>query len=311
MSLLLLIIFILIVFSALWFFVWSWFFRINQKNVVRFKKVAKKAIEKGNYKRAKELILKALKIGRNLELEYQLGISQVNLNEIKDAQRTFENILNENPEDINIMLQLAAVLFDDKKYDKSLELYEKILTNDSSNIEALIGKAKILVAQKKYAKALVLLDKVSEVAPDNNQVIVLILQCKSELINIDNKEEYDEIINQFVENESNNEKSFEFNLSYAKIYAKNGEVERPIELCKRAIESNSSEMQAYQMLGLLYLVKKDYQSAKNILNVAFGLDAKNEETHKIFSYVLCQQVDNCPLQLCREKYFELIKQYFK
>lgn len=233
------------------------------------------------------------------------------MKEYSEAQSTFEELLKDSLENVDFMAKLAQALSNQGKFDEALELYEKILSKNPKNLDCLLNMSKIYYEKGNYEKALEILEEIKGLSPDNNDALLLSLKCRSELCDPDNQEDYEKIIEEFLSRAKENESSPDFHLSFAKIYAKNGELSKALESCKKTVETNTDDVKAYQLLGLIQLVKQDFEGAKATLNIALGFDPKNEETHNIFSYVLCQQVDNCPLHLCREKYYKLIQKYLK
>lgn len=302
---------ILIMFSALWLIVWGWFFRISKKTVIRFRDIGKKAFEKGNYKKAKELLIRATEKENNPDLKYKLAVSHLNLKEYASAQVIFEELLKATPGNIDIMLKLALCLEKQKKYAEAIDVYIQILNKQPKDINCLLKLAANYFELEDYNKSAETLSKINELDPENKTAKILSLKCQGELCDPDNEEECQNIVNQYLAFSNNNEITPDFNIGLAKIYAKNGDLTNALTTCKKALENNAEDVKAYQLLGLIQLIKQDFEGAKGTLNLALGFEPKNEETHNLFSYVLCQQVDGCPLTKCREKYYKLIEKYLK
>lgn len=311
MKLLVFMAIILIMFSALWLIVWGWFFRISKKTSIRFQDIGKKAFANGNYKKAKELLLKAMERGKNPDIKFKLAISYLNLKEYTNAQVLFEELLKDSPENIDIMLKLAETYGKQKKYVEALDIYTKILNKKPKDLHCLLKVANIYFEQEDFEKCIETLATIEKLAPGNKEALILSLKCKAELADPDNEDEYGNIINEYLAFSQKNETTPDFEISLAKVYAKNGDLTNALTTCKKAMEISTENVKAYQMLGLIQLIKKDYEGAKRTLNIALGFEPKNEETHNLFSYVLCQQVDGCPLKACREKYYKLIEKYLK
>lgn len=311
MTLIIVISLILIIFSVLWIFLWGWFFRLNNSAFIRLQEIGTKAFEKGNYKKAKELLIRALNKKGDFDLKLQLGISHLNLREYKEAQKVFEQLLIQKPDNENLILNLITTLIKQCQFQNALEICNEILTKKPDDASILIKKAEIYYAQNEIEKALETTQLVDNLSPENKDAGILKLKCKSEMHDPDNTEEYDEIIQELNGLIEKYGYPPEANLIFAKMYAKNGELESAVEACLNTITACPDDVEAYQLLGLTQLIQKDFASAKETLNKALELDKKNKETHNLYSYVLCQQVDNCPLDICREKYYKLIEKYIK
>ena len=68
------------------------------------------------------------------------------------------------------------------------------------------------------------------------------------------------------------------NYNLALSYARSGKNELAIEELKKAVHSNPNFIRAYQLLGLLYMQKKQYSAAKKVLGKALKLDRNNTTT---------------------------------
>jgi len=310
-----LIFLILITFSVVFFLVWFWFYKGGSflgtfsRNL---KKAIKKAIDKGNYKNAKELLLKVPDLETNPENKYKLGIIHLKLNEYEEAKDCFEEVLQKNPKHFEALMNLAQTFQLQGKYAEAMENYEKALKENVKDVNCPLNMGDILHKLGDFAKALEILETAKELAPENVKILCSIAKCKSELCNVDNSDECQAIINEFNNLIGKEDLPNDFDISFAKFYAKIGHLEDAFYYCKNAVESNEENIEAYKLLGLIQLLKKDFAEAKNSLSVALNFQSNNEEIHCLFSYLLCSHEDGCAMQKCRQKYYDLIrKQYSK
>lgn len=130
-----------------------------------------------------------------------------------------------------------------------------------------------------------------------------------ELCNYNDQEEGQNIIDNYLKIASESDLPLEFNISIATAYAKIGDLEQSNEYCQKALLLNSEDIEGYKLLGLIQLAKRNFVATKVTLSTALHLQPKNKELHDILSYALCQQLDNCPLDKCRETYNELMKKF--
>lgn len=307
-----LIILILIIFSIVWFLVWFWFFKSGSffgsfgRNL---KKAIKKDLEKGNYKNAKELLLKSPDLDINIENKSKLGIIHLKLNEYEEAQKCFEEVLKKNPKDFDALINLAQTFQLQEKYNEAMEVYEKALKENVKDPNCPLNMGDILYKQGDFQKALDILEKAKELLPGNVKILFSIAKCKSELCNIDNDEECQTAITEFIKLSEEKDLPEDFDISLAKLYAKTGQIDDALQHCKNAIEVNEENIEAYKLLGLIQLLKKDFAEAKNSLSLALNFQYNNSEIHNLFSYLLCSHEDGCAMQKCRQKYYELVRKH--
>lgn len=299
---------ILILFSILWIFVWIWFFKGNKISSSNLYKVGNKAFENKDYKKAKKILSL---ITDSLEAKYKLGITHFNLGEYEQSRGCFEQILKNSPKNFDALFNLAKTLEAEKNITQALEFYNKALGENPKKIECYLSIGNLYQYQGDCVKAIETLEKALEFEPDNTNILFNIIKCKGELIDPENQEEYQKIIEEYINISDRSDLPLDFHFSFAKTYAKSGEIERSLEYCQKAIALNSEDIEAYQLLGLIQLLRQDVEGAKNSLAVALSFQPSNKETHNIFSYVLCQNVTSCTLNQCRENYYKLIKKHLK
>jgi len=306
-----LIFLILIVFSIVWVLVWFWFFKPNETPGENFYKLADKAFESGDYKTAKELLLQIANINSNPDAKYKLGISFLKLKEYDDAKGCFEQLLKKSPKNLDFLSNLAQVFQLQKKYDEALDIYNKITSQTPKSEDGPVNIARVYYEKGDFSNALQALEKAKENSPDSSQILFSIIKCKSKMCNMDNDDECKQILDEYIKIANRNDLPAEFYTTIAKTYAMNGETDKTLEYCQRAISLNSEDIEAYQLLGLIQLIKDDIEGAKSNLTMALSFQPNNKESHNIFSYVLCQEVTSCSVAKCRENYYKLIKKHLK
>lgn len=302
---------ILIVFSVSLAFFWLWFFK--NENVdspqILYKK-GLKAFQKGNYKKAKVLFSQVADLDANFEdVQYNLGNCLLKLAEYEKAKLYFEAALKTSPNKFDVLFDMALTLQKQKKYDEAEEYYAKALEEKGENFQAYLGLGIVNCNKHDYNKALEFLEKAKSLAPDNTHVLFYIAKCKAELCDFGLNDDCQAIINEYLSMSDKKDLPAEFNISLAKIYAKTGQIAKALEFSKKALNTDTEDVEVYKLLGLIQLIKKEFAEAKNSLSTALHLEPKNEELLEILSYLLCQQEDNCERKKCREKYHEMMKKY--
>jgi len=263
-------------------------------------------------KKAKEMFEKCLAIKDDFkEARYDLGLTYMLLKEYKNAKEIFEKSLKIAPKDINIIFNLAMSLQMMESYDEAKVNYEKILKDQPEYFKAHLNLGIISFKQGNYETAVKILTKANEIEPENAQVLFYIARCKDELCQYDSEKESMGIIMEYAKLGSRSDLPEEFHTVLARAYAKSGNLEDTLRVCQAALVLNDEDIEAYTLLGLIQLIKKDMSGVKDTLTTALDLQSKNKEVHNLMSYVLCQQDNRCKLKKCREKYKELIKNYIE
>lgn len=298
---------ILIVFSVVWISIWLWFFKSGKTSGKNFLKAALKAFKQEEYTKAKELFLQIPDSEIDLEAKYKLGLTHLKLNEYDEAKKCFEQVLKNSPKDFGALFNLAKVLHFQKKYDEALEAYSKALKEDDKNLDCYLNIGNIYYQKCEYDKALEVFEKAKEIFPDNVHVLFGVVKCKSELCDFENADESQKLIDEYIKLAKMPNLPADFNISLAKVYAKNGNADKAFEHCKNAVAVNGEDIEAYKLLGLIQLIKKEFLEAKNSLSIALSFQSNNIEVHNLFSYLFCSHESGYGLRKCREKYYELAK----
>lgn len=84
--------------------------------------------------------------------------------------KTGLEILNQNPDDIDVNFIIGGLFFMQGKFSKSLPYIDKVLEFSSFDPEALLLKANVLYNLRKYAESKKLCKKIQEIDPKNKDV---------------------------------------------------------------------------------------------------------------------------------------------
>lgn len=302
---------ILIIFSVVWFLAWTWFFKSDKVSSAKFHEPGEKAFVDGNYKLAKEMFLQAPDLNSALDIKYMLGVSHLKLGEYDEARACFEQILKSSPNNFDALFSLAQTLELQGKYDEALEIYAKAAKLNDKNIDCPLNIGRLYCEKGDYDKALEALEKAKEIAPNNTQVSFFMTKCKSESCDLNNDDNRRQMIDEYAKLVGSEDLPDSFDIYLATLYAKDGQTDKALTHCKRAVEINEEDAEAYKLLGLIQLIQKNFTEAKNNLTIALNFQPSSFETHNIFSYLLCINEDVCAMEKCRSKYFELVKKHLK
>jgi len=301
---------ILIIFSIVLTTVWLWFFKNEKAFCEKLYSAGMIALEEEKYKNAKTYFSKINFIIPNFkDTGYRLGIALLNLGEYVQAVECFEGVLKTSPKNFDSLLHLAIAFQSLDEDNKAEEAYSKALKESPESGDCLFGLGFICYRQKKYKEAIEFFEKARETFADKVKLAFYINKCNDELSPEHDDIQSKTIIEGYLEIANESNLPAEFNLSLATAYAKAGMIPSALDYCKRSLLDNPEDIESYKLLGLIQLVQMDFVATKNTISTALHLQPKNEELHNILSYVLCQQIDNCTLDKCRERYHEMIKQF--
>lgn len=302
---------LLAIFTLFLLLVWLWFYKIDRPKSENFYKLAEKAFAAGDYKKAKELLLRLPQENLTVEAKMKLGLACLKLREYDGAMGYFSDVLQKTPKNTEALSCLAEIYKAQCKFDEALEIYDKLASDNPKDANSIVNAGEMYLEKGDYDKALELFEKAKKISSDNTKVLFSILKCKTKTVNLEDKTEITKLLDELKKLEGRKDLPSDYNYIVAKTYALEGDVDKSLQYAKSAITADSEAIEGYQLLGLIYLIKLDFDSAKNHLSTALNFQPNNKETHNIFSYVLCHQVDNCPLSQCRENYYKLIKSHLK
>ncbi|MAE08958.1 MAG: pilus assembly protein TadD [Bacteroidetes bacterium] len=123
-----------------------------------------------NIKLANKYYQKATLLAQyNLEFQNKLGSTQVILEELNNAKKTFEFILSENPLYTSAHVNYGYTLFLLGVAEKAKYHYDYALSLDPDHIQALVNKAGICLIEKDYEKGMKYVDRVLLIEPGHKQ----------------------------------------------------------------------------------------------------------------------------------------------
>jgi len=308
--LILLILLILIGFSIILAVVWAWFFKNERAFCEKLYSAGVKAFEELKFQKAKTFFSKINSINPSYkDVTYKLGLTCFELLEYDKATTYFESVIKITPKNFDALFHLALSFQLQELYDKAEEAYKKALKENEKSGDCLFGLGFICYKQTKYKEAIEFFENAKETFADKVKLDFYINKCHDELTTYDEDSQSAKIIEEYLKIANEPKLPKEFNISLAFAYAKTGQIPQALEYCKKSLLENPEDIESYKLLGLIQLVQQDYVATKSTISTALHLQPNNKELHNILSYVLCQQIDNCELQDCRNKYHELIKNF--
>lgn len=289
-----------------------WFFSGEKESYGKIYEMGMKEFNAEQYKKAETFFSKIIAMApKYKDAKYKLGLIYLKLKNYEKAKVQFEESLSDSPNNYDILYNLASSLQHLEKFDEAEAIYTKAMKENDKSTDSYFGLGLVKYNQKDYAQALEFFTKADQMAPDNNLYSFYINKCKDATTDYEDLNQVNEIINNYLGLENTSELPDDFELSLALAYIKTGNIDEAEKYCKKALMKNPEEVESYKILGLINLVKKEFEEAKSFLKTALNLKPNSKELHEILSYALCYQVDNCTLNECREKYFKLVKNFLK
>lgn len=282
------------------------FFSVRKflSNHLRYYKKGRKAYSKGDYTGAKTLFEKTLSLCPTFaDAMYMLGSANFMLKQYDDAKKSYENVLEFSPKHYSTLYNLGLTLQMQKKHTQALEFYIRALETDNSDPDGYFNAGVINFELKNYEAARELFEKADKLAPNRDDILFYINRCKDELCNY-NDLGTEQILAEY-ERFSDKKVDDNFNLVLARAYAKAGKIEKSMEQCKKAFALNSSNAQLYRLMGLLELVQKNPQKAKNYLSEAVSLAPSEPEAYNLLAYAFLHLQNKSEYEKYKNKYEQL------
>ncbi len=301
---------ILVVFITLLVAIWFWYATNERAIHQKLYALGVKAACKNDFKRAKALLSQAITLKSNFkEARCELCLVYSKEKDFESSKECFENALKMAPKDFDTLFHFANILKIQNAYEEAKNLYLRALKEDSKNRDCHFNLGYINFYQKDYPTALEFFKKVLELSPEDADAQFYIIRCKDEMCTYEEGEDGKDIIDEYLKISQNPNLPAEFYLSFAKAYAKTGQIDEALKQCQSGLIKDSENVDGYNLLGLIQLLKKDFSGAKNNLSTVINLQSDNEEAHELLSYVFCQQRNRCALSKCRAKYQELVNKF--
>lgn len=155
------------------------------------------------------------------------------------ATRLFQNLLRDNPDDVQLLTQVGNMYVKAGYDDKALPIFKKILTFDAENLSAMNNLGAIYRRKKNYSESEEILIRARNVHGGNSQV--------------------------------------DYNLGFT--YKNMGEYEKAIQCFENVIAENSADVLAYNHIGAIYAERGDHENAVHAYLRALKIDPNHPILH--------------------------------
>jgi len=299
---------ILIVFILLFLAAWFWYFKNEANAAKKFYNHGFVEFQDKAYSKAISFFKKAVEAKPDFkDALCWLGLSYLEIKDWQKAKESFEKALKLNPKDFNALFNIALILQAQNSYDQAREFYNRALKENSKNHDCYFKLGQMDFDENNVSQALEFFQKAHELSPNNASISFYIAKCKEEECRYDSMEEGQSVIEEYLKVTALEKIPPLFEITLAKAYAKAGQIDMSLECCKKALAKDDADVESYNILGLLQLLKSNPDEAKNTLSTAISLESSNEDAHNILSYALCRHEDRCIAEKCRLKYKKIVK----
>ncbi len=242
--------------------------------------------DQGEYRIAFKYLKKALQI-KPADIRYLqlLGLTSLKLHDYNTAENCFNEILKVEPDRLEAVYNLALTYQMAEKLEDAKTYYYKALSINDKDKDTLYNLGLLLYEMGEYKDAVSSLEKASKLDPEKSILQFYIAKCKDKISDSSPTSSPEEIISMYSKLEGKAGLPIEYNITLATAFAKAGNIQKAQEYCSKAILSVEDDIQNYKLQGLLCLVRKDFDCAKNNLQIATQLNPNDEEVYNLLKYV--------------------------
>lgn len=241
-------------------------------------------LEEGRYLEAEDEFRKAIEIDKELLQAYiDLSRAKIELAEYAEARKILSQVLEKNPQDVNIYFLLAEI---DKKQDKpedAIGRYLKIIKIDPRGQKAYLKLAFLYSQLNAFKEAIKHFQNVLSINPHNLEAYLQLGIIYASMDEADKSIEY-------FEKALGIDPSCEQALVWlGDLYLKKGKLLKSEEVYQRALDIYPENANLYAKLGTLYAIEKKSSLAQRELKQAVRIDPKNLPARKMLAQIYLKE----------------------
>lgn len=206
--------------------------------------------EQGRFKEAIDYLKSHL--SENAEdgyLKYLLAQSYYHNDQQKDARMLTEQLMTEDPENMQLTELMANIDVAEEKYIDADSKADWLLNNDDTDSDYLLLKARVKFGQRFYDSSLDFIDKALELDPENEEA----LNLSTIITNMFNPEQSGESVNKLLELDPENPSAI---ANHAMMLLRQGNHKEALERFKEALSKQPSNQLARH--GMTEALKSNY-----------------------------------------------------
>jgi len=204
---------------------------------------------------------------------------------IEEAIVIFENLVNKNPNDAEILANYARAMRDGKQYEKAANLFDRSLKIVPNQASVIMSYITLLRDTRQYEKAFSLFDRALELEPDN---IITLNSYAGILAKGGYYEKAFSLFDRSLELEPDNARTL---TSYANLLANQGYYEKAFSLFDRSLELEPDNAITVRQYTNLLVNQGNYEKAFPLFDRALEPEPDNARTLAIYANILAKRGD--------------------
>lgn len=222
-------------------------------------------------------------IGYNLR-----GLAYMGKKDEKSAQSSFNEALKIDDNFHSARINLAQMELKKGNISGGEKYYKQIISKDSKNVSALKGLAKISASQKDMKKALSWLEKAQEVAPNDLEVVAMLVEA---YLRDSAPLKATKVAREGAENNEGNPTAYEI---YGRVQMATKDFASAIVTYKKLFDITKENPKAGVLLGEAYIQAEDYRGAQSVARKVIDAAPDNMVAQMLLfrSYMLQEKFDN-------------------
>jgi len=199
----------------------------------------------------------------NIEVLNLIAEAHLAEGNMKLAYENILKVLDLEPKNIDTLLRLARYFIVVREKENIYKYIEQALEVEPDNIEALTMKSSILARDNKIQQAIQVLNKLKKINPERSDPYFRMARIYKAQKKINKaKVELEEAFKR-------NSKSEDLLAELIDLQLKTEESSKAEDMLKEIIENDPDTKIAHRFLGIVFLAKKDYISARDAFNEAY------------------------------------------
>ena len=216
----------------------------------------------------------AIAIKEDAEVMKMLATSYLQTGKTEEALKTYNRIMEIEPENIDILLSAASICFMEENYTAMNELCHKAINIDENNRSALYLSAKAERGLKNHIQSLVMLTKAIKADEDFKEAYLLRAEV---LWDMRQAKEALEDLETVLSKEEDNEEAI---LLKGEIMAVTGNDNETVSCMDKVLSINPFNEKAYIIKAAISIQAKEFDKALDIYNEALDLIPENAKIYQ-------------------------------
>ena len=182
---------------------------------------------------------------------------------MKLAYESLIKVVDLTPKNVDALLRLVRYFIITRKKENIYKYIDKVLEIEPDNVEALSMRSSMLVRENKIPQAIQVLNKLKIVDPESSDPYFRMGRIYKA------QKKSNKAMSEFEEAFKRNPKSEDLLAELVDLQLKMGELSKAESRLRKVIKSDPESGIAYRFMGMVFLAKKDYSSARDAFNEAY------------------------------------------